>query len=135
MTTGSASNYGGGFGFPSGTVYPCIVLDYPESKMGALQITNHAGAGKTEYIPSGLTDNGEFSLSILGQHGTYGTLKTAQAAKTVNVCCLTNPLDSLVFSGMITSVKEEAADAQNPDAVKLTVSVQPTGDITIANTP
>lgn len=135
LTTGSASNYGGSFGFPSGTVYPCLVLDYPELKMDAIQITNHASGGNTEYIPSGLQDVGEFSLSILGQHGTYGTLKTAQVNKTVNVCCLTNPLDSMVFSGMLTSVKEEAADAQSPDAVKLTITVRPTGGITIANTP
>ncbi len=135
LTTGTASNYGGNFGFPSGTVYPCMVLDYPEVKMAAVDITNHQGGGVTEYIPSGLTDVGEFTLSILGQHGTFNTLKTAQAAKTVNVCSLTNPLDSMVFSGMITSVKEEAADAKAPDAVKLAVTVRPTGNITIANTP
>jgi hypothetical protein len=135
MTTGSASNYGGSFGFPSGTAYPCLVIDYPELKMAAVDITNHAGGGVTEYIPSGLLDVGEFTLSILGQHGTYGTLKAAQVAKTVNVCSLTNPLDSMVFSGMLTSIKEEPADAKSPDAVKLTVTVRPTGNITIANTP
>lgn len=135
MTTGTMSNYGGSFGFPSGTTYPCMVLDYPEMKMDAVDITNHASGGFTEYIPSGLLDAGEFTLSILAQHGTFATFKTAQTNKTVNVCCLTNPIDSMVFSGFLTSVKEESADATSPDAVKLTVNVRPTGAVTVANTP
>ena len=135
LTTGTMSNYGGSFGFPSGTAYPAMVLDYPELKMDAVTITNHAGGGVTEYVPSGLLDVGEFSMEILGQHGTFNTFKTAQVNKTVNVCCLTNPIDSMVFSGFITSAKEGSADASSPDAVKIALTVRPTGNITIANTP
>lgn len=135
MTTGTSSDYGGTFQFPSGTAYPSMVLDYPELTMAGVEITNHAGGGVTEYVPSGLLDVGEFALSILGQHGTLNTLKTAQVAKTVALCVLTNPIDTMLFNGMLTSVKEEAADATSPDAVRITLSVRPTGAITISNTP
>jgi hypothetical protein len=134
-TTGTYTNYGGTFGFPSGTNYPAQVLDYPELTEAALDITNHASGGVDEAIPSGLVSSGEFTIAILAQHGTYATLKTAMTNKTVNTCHLSNPIDSYVFQGFITSLKEEQADATNPDAVKITLNVKPTGGITIADTP
>jgi hypothetical protein len=135
MTTGTYTNYGGAFGFPSGTYYPAQVLDYPELTEKSLDITNHASGGEDEAIPSGLIVSGEFTIAILAQHGTLGTLKTAMTNKTINTCHLTNPIDSYVFKGFLTSVKEEAADATNPDAVKITLKVKPTGGVTIADTP
>ena len=134
-TTGTSSNYGSNFQFPSGTTYPAQVLDFPTSHMGVVSTTNHAGGGVTEYIPNGLLDISEFNLILLGQHGTMNTLKTAQVAKTVALCVLSDPIDTLLFNGMIMDVGKESADADNPTASRIPVTVRPTGGITISNTP
>lgn len=133
LTTGTYSNYGGQFHFPSGTVLaPMMVLDYPQISMGERNVTNHANGGYEERVPNGLNVAGDFTLSLLETPGVLVTLDTARAAKTVNVCYLKDPVNGMVFSGWIKSVKKEAADATKPDSGKLTVVVTPVGQITIA---
>ena len=132
MTTGTSTDYGSTFQFASGTVYPALVVEFPSLDMKEIDITNHGGGGSDEAVPSGLTVAGPFTLEILGQHGTFSTLKALQVAKTVGSCLLTNPITTYTFSGMITGLKEGKADAQKPDAVKLTVTVKSTGLITVS---
>lgn len=132
ITTGTYSNYGGEFHFPSGTVIsPCQVLDYPELSMGERNTTNHGSGGWEERRPNGLNAAGDFTLSLLETPGVFGTLNTARAAKTENVCYLKDPVNGLLFTGWIKSIKKEAADAQSPDSGKLTVVVTPVGTVTL----
>jgi len=133
LTTGTFTNFGGAFHFPSGTVIsPCQVLDYPLISMGEREITNHANGGVQERVPNGLLALGDFTLSVLNTPGVLSTLETACANKTVNTCYLTDPIGGMLFSGWIKSIKKEAADATKPDSSKLTVVVTPTGGITIS---
>ena len=132
LTTGTYSNYGGEFHFPSGTVIsPMQVLDYPEMSMGERNITNHAGGGVEERVPNGLFAAGDFTLSLLETPNVLSTLKTAQVNKTQNVCYLKDPVNGMLFTGWIKSLKKENADAQTPDSGKITVVVTPVGAITI----
>lgn len=127
MTTGSYSNYASVFQFPSGTAYAALVVDYPEVKTGAIEITNNQSSGVREYIYDGLVGLTEFTISLLGMPGIFATFKGHETSKTIGLCVLTDPVETHLFSGLITSVKKEKADQQNPDATKITITVQPTG--------
>lgn len=132
MTT-AFTNYGSTFTFSGSSIGACLVVDHPEIKEGALKSTNHAGGGVREYLPDGLIGLGEFTLSIIVASGVLSTIKTAMAAKTIAACVITNPAsETVTCSGFYTSIKEEAADAQSPDIIKATVTIQPTGAITFS---
>lgn len=133
MTTGTYHNYGGTFAFPSGTAYPCQVKDYPDFQAPAINITNDQSNGKGEFIPSPLVTPTPFTVMILGRQGTYAALKSHETNKTVGCVVVTDSFESLVGDGMVTNVKKEPADQKTPDAVKISVTIQPTGDWNIAN--
>lgn len=134
LTTGTASNYGSQFHFPSGTVIaPAQVIDFPELAMGERNTTNHGSGGFEERRPNGLTAAGDFTLSILSTPNQLTTLYTDMKAKTERVCFLKNPSYGYLFTGWIKSIKEEQADAKSPDNTMATIVVTPAGEITLAN--
>jgi hypothetical protein len=132
LTTGTASQYGSEFHFPTGTViYAAQVLGVPEISEGERNITNHGNGGFEERAPNGLLSAGDFTLSILATPG-HLALHTAQAAKTENVCFIKGKVFTYLFTGWIKSIKEEDADATSPDSSMLTVVVTPRGQVTVA---
>jgi hypothetical protein len=50
-------------------------------------------------------------------------------AKTTGTIIVANPLDSFSGTGFFVSIKEEAADAQSPDAVRASVVMAFTGTL------
>jgi hypothetical protein len=132
LTTGTISNYGEEFHFPSGTIiYAVQVIGKPEYAMGERNITNHGNGGYEERAPNGLLAASDFTLSLIATPGNV-SLITDQAAKTERVCYIKGKQFGYLFTGWIKSVKEEDADASSPDSVKLTVVVTPRGQLTIA---
>ena len=133
LTTGTASNYGSEFHFPSGTIiYAAQVIGFPEIAMGERNITNHGNGGVDERAPNGLVSASDFTLALLNEVGNT-SLQTDRNAGTERVCFIKGKVNTYLFTGWIKSVKEEDADASSPDSSKLTVVVTPRGGITIGN--
>ena len=132
MTTAATSNYGSTLTFGGVTIGACMVIDFPELTTDKMEITNHAGGGVREYIPSGLIGLGDITLSVIAASGVVSALKTYMVNKTVNTAVVANGQDTMTFSAFFTSVKPEAADATSPDANKVTVVLSPTGGLTLS---
>lgn len=130
-TTGTYSNYGSVFHFPSGTAYAAVVLDYPEVKEDAIEITNNTSGNVSEFIYSNLVRLSPFSISLLGRPGIYSTFRTHQTNRTIGSCVLSDAVETYTFQGLITNVKHEPSDQQKPDAAKITITVQPTGGMSV----
>jgi hypothetical protein len=128
----ATSDYGATYTFNSSSIGELLNVDYPEVATDAVETTNHGSGGVREYIPSGLLGVGQFTLLILAASGTLGTLDTAIDNKTVANSVIANGVDTLTFSSFIVSYQLESADAQSPDADRITVVVQPTGAITLS---
>lgn len=129
----ASTNYASTFTKGGTSIGKCIVIDFPELSTEKINITNHSSGGKTQYIPSKLIDAKDITLSLLVDSGSeFSALNTDMEAGTVSQCVVSNPQDTMTFSGWIESLKEESADAQNPDAVKLTAVIVVTGGVTIS---
>jgi hypothetical protein len=128
----ATTNYGATYTFNGSSIGDCYVIDFPEISTGVINTTNHASGGVAEAIPSGVLTLGQITLSVEDAASVLSTLDTAIDNKTIANSVLGNGINTLTFSSFIVSVKPEAADAQSPDADKLTVVVQPTGAITIS---
>lgn len=126
-TTGSYSNYGSVFQYPSGTAYSALVVDYPEFTEDALEITNNQSGGKDEYIYSGLVKRSAQTISILGTPGIYATLKGYQTNKTISCAVVSDSLETETGNALLKSVKKEPADQQSPSPTKITIVLQWTG--------
>lgn len=131
LTTGTASQYGSEFHWPTGTaIYAAQVIGFPEIAMGERNITNHGNGGREERVPNGLVAAGDFTVQILTTPGNT-SLHTDRTAGTERVCFLKGKVHTYIFTGWIKSIKEEDADGQSPDSSKLTVVVTPHGEITV----
>lgn len=127
MTTGTYSNYGSVFQYPSGTAYPALVVDYPEFTEEALEITNNKSGGVDEFIYAGLVKRSPQTISILATPGVYATLKGYQTAKTISCAVVSDSLETETGNALLTNVKKEPADQQNPSATKITLTLKWTG--------
>jgi hypothetical protein len=127
------TNYASTFTKGGTSMGKCIVIDFPELSTDKIQTTNHASGGRREYIPSKLIDASDITLSLLVDTGTeLVNINNELVAGTISQCVVSNPQDTMTFSGWIQSAKEESADAQNPDAVKLTAVIVVTGGVLIS---
>lgn len=125
----ASSNYGATFTKGGASIGNCMVIDFPEIKMDAVESTNHASGGNREFIPSMLYGLGEITLSVIVASGVVDAMFTELAAGTVSACVVANSQDTMTFDGFYTSIKPESADATSPDVDKVTVVIQPTADI------
>ena len=123
------SNYGSTWTF-NAVSYKVIVTGFPEVTTDEIDTTHHASGGFAESIPSGLLRVGNITMEVLEESGNYSTLQTAMTNKTVANSVIENNLTTLTGSSYIKSVKMEDADAQSPDANKLTVVLAMTGTLT-----
>ncbi len=127
------SNYGSTFTKGGTTIGKCLVIDFPEISTQKINTTNHASGGRTEYIPSKLIDASDITVSILAETGKAISVFNEMAAQTISTCVITdNGVNTLTFSGWYQSVKEEPADAQSPDADKLTCVIVVTGGVLLS---
>jgi hypothetical protein len=123
------SNYGSTWTF-NGASYKCIVTGFPELTTDEIDTTNHSSGGYAESIPSGLIRVGNITMAVLEESGNFSTLQTAMVNKTVANSVIENNLTTLTGSSYVKSVKQEDADAQSPDANKMTVVLAMTGTLT-----
>lgn len=126
----ATTNYGSTFTFNSVTIGKCIVIGFPEFATEGPDTTNHSSGGWGESIPSGLIRVGDLTMSVLNEAGVYLAIRTLMVNKTIGPSVIANGVDTITGQSWIKSVKLEDADAQSPDANKLTVVVAPTGSWT-----
>lgn len=126
------SNYGSTFTKGGSTIGKCTVIGFPELSTEKINVTNHASGGKTQYIPSKVIDAGDITLAVLAETTELSGMYTDMENESIEQCVISNPVDTFTFSGWYQSIKEEDADAQNPDAVKLTVVLAVTGGVVIS---
>jgi hypothetical protein len=122
----ATSNYGSTWTFNSES-YKCIVTGFPEISTDEIDTTNHSSGAYAEAIPSGLIRVGNFTLELLEESGNLLALRNHVASKTVATSIIENNLTTLTGSSFIKSVAVGEADAQSPDANKVTVVVACTG--------
>lgn len=123
----ATTNYGSTFTFNSTTIGKCIVVGFPEFATAEADITNHSSGGFGESIPNGLIRIGDLTMSLLDETGVYLALRTFMVNKTIATAIISNGVDTITGSAWVKSVKLEDADAQSPDANKLTVVLACTG--------
>lgn len=126
----ATTNYGSTFTFNATTIGKCIVIGFPEFATAEADTTNHSSGGFGESIPNGLIRIGDLSMEVLNEAGVYLALRTLMVNKTVATAIIANGVDTITGSAWVKSVKLEDADAQSPDANKLTVVLACTGSWT-----
>lgn len=126
----ASTNYGSTFTFNATSIGKCIVIGFPELATEGADTTNHSSGGFGESIPNGLIRISDLTMSVLNEAGAYLALRTLMVNKTVATAVIGNGVDTLTGSAFVTSVKLEDADAQSPDANKLTVVLACTGSWT-----
>lgn len=127
------SNYGGTFTKGALTLN-CDVLDYPELSVVNLDATTHGDAGVEQRIPGKKVSLSTFTLSVPVISGLMSSIDTDIDAGTIGACVLElGDMIRFTFSGFYVSYKPEAADANSEDIAKMSVVIQPTGGITIAD--
>jgi len=127
------TNYGATLTKGGNSIGDCIVIDFTELKTNKVQVTSHNSNGKREWIPDGLIGLEDITLSVIVASGILPAMYAEMEAGTKSECVITDNVDSMTFDGFYTSLKKEAADAQNPDVIKVTVVLSPTGDIDIVS--
>lgn len=133
-STGTSSNYGSLFAFPSGTsLYAVQVIGFPEIAMGERNFTNHGSAGFEQRGPNGLVAVGDFTLQMISTPSALLTLKTDMTAGTLRSGHLKNPVYQYTFDCWIKSIKEEDADSTSPDTTMATIVVTPVGSFGMNN--
>jgi hypothetical protein len=126
------SDYGSTITKGGVTVGRCIIVDFPELATDKINTTNHASGGWSEGIPSGLINAGDITLMVLIEGALVSTVIAEMLAKTVSEVVITNEADTFTFDGFYLSMKPESADAQSPNALRASVVITPTGEISIS---
>ena len=128
------SDYGSTITKGGQAVGKCIVIDFPEISTDKIPTTHHGSGGWGEKIPSGLLNQGDVSLMVLLETGVFDGIVDEMLAKTVDEVVISNEINTMSFSGFYLTAKQEAADAQAPNAVRASVVIAATGAIAINTT-
>lgn len=109
-------------------------LDLPKVSTESVEITNHAGGGVREYIPSGLLNFENFTATILASESAYSTVKTDIDAGTFATYTIDFTTGSGItdwsFSCYPVSIELSSADATSPDKLEMIVEFAISGDVT-----
>lgn len=128
----SATNYGSLLKKSGVAVGKCMVVDFPEVTVSNIDGTNHQSGGVEERFPGGLRRTGEFTVALVVESGIMEAISADLVAKTIAPFTLTaGAVAQFTFSGFYTGYKPEPADVGSEDIVKASVTIQPTGAITI----
>lgn len=125
------SDYGSTITKGGVTIGKCIVIDWPELSTDKINTTNHASAGWSEGIPSGLITSGDITLMVLVEGVLYEGVIAEMEAKTISPVVITDTVNTLTGNGFYQSIKKEAQDAQSPNAVRASVVVTFTGELSV----
>ena len=127
------TNYGTLLKRESVTIAGVVSIDPPELENESVEVTNHGSGGFREYISGGLKGAGEFSCGLNYVQTAVSGIYNDFSSGTVGEYSITFP-NNIVwsFDALVTKYKAESADAQSPEALQLTVTFQPTGEISLA---
>ena len=142
MGTGAKTAFGtkiyvGGTGTPKtggALVEEVTTITLPEQVAEAINATSHDSAAG-EYIPPGIVLNGQVTAEMLykaatGQELVRANLNVAATQYYINLAGGQNQ-KQLDFLAFCTNWAWGAADAQGPDAIKATATIQISGGITL----
>ena len=123
----ATTNYGSTFTFNGVSLGKWIVIGFPEFATAEADTTNHSSGGFGESIPNGLIRMSDLTMSLLDETGVYLALRALMVNKTIATAIIANGVNTITGSAWVKSVKPEDADAQSPDANKLTIVMACTG--------
>lgn len=128
------SNYGVILKKGSTTIGALTNIDFPKVSTEAVEITNHAGGGVREHIPSGLLNFENFTATILASESAYSAIKTDIDAGTYSSYTIdyttASGLTDWVFSCYPVSIEISSADATSPDKLEMVIEFNISGDVT-----
>jgi hypothetical protein len=121
------TNYGTLIASGSVVIGEVTNIEPPEVQNPGVEATNHSSGGWREFIPSGLKELTEFSVTV--NYIVSGSALLAKVtAGTVSSYTITFPSTAAwTFNALITGFKPEAADAKSPDVLKAVLTFRPTG--------
>jgi len=112
------------------TVSPGNVLNITHPKLTHAAIQAAPVAGVRNFVPSKLYGYGEGSAAIECAAGVFEDLDDyAKGMAELDFVMADTDMTS-TFEGIITGLEKAPYNAQTPDIIKCTVTVQPTGDVT-----
>jgi len=107
-----------------------VSIDPPEFLSEAVESTNHSSNGYREFIAGGLAEVSEFKATVNFSKtvisGFYNDIKLGTLG---NYSIEFPDTDNTTwkFSAIVTSLKPNAMDAQNPETLQAEVGFQPSG--------
>ena len=115
-------------------------LSFPTVSTPAVETTNHSSAGVRTFISRGLTELGEFTITINATQTEMDILEVDRRAGTVDAYTIvyttvTGGLDDWDFSALVTEIAMQDSDAMSPDTLSLDVTFRPSGDLTMTAVP
>jgi hypothetical protein len=139
LSTGTVSNAGTEFSFPSGTViYGASVIGFPNVEGGEMDTTTHGsndGSGSVLFGQrefNNRLDAGNFTIGLKEVTG-HSSLYTDRDAGTQRTFHIKGKARQFVGVAWIKSIQPNDADSDNPDAAKLVVTLVPVGRVRSAN--
>lgn len=139
LSTGTVSNAGTEFYFPSGTaIYGAKVISFPNSEGGEIDTTTHGsndGSGNVIFGQrefSNRLDAGNFTIGLTEVTG-HSSLYTDRDAGTQRTFHIKGKARNFVGVAWIKSIQPNDADIDNPDAAKIIVTLVPVGRVRAAN--
>ncbi|GAP07126.1 hypothetical protein ATHL_01994 [Anaerolinea thermolimosa] len=130
----ATTNYGVVLSLNSTPIGEVVTIEPPEILNPALESTSHASGGYREFISSNLVEVGEFTATIhyTVASGVYNPLTKLTSGTADNYAISFPNGANWSFNALVTGVKVQEADAQNPDTLKAEITFRPTGTPTLS---
>ncbi len=117
----------------AGVTAKVINVEPPLLSVGTIETTNHSSANWREYIADTLKGGGAFKLTVEASAANVAQIAAVWAAfAAVAIVFTEKSMPAWSFSGLLTDFKYETANAQKPGEETVTITIQPTGAVTIA---
>lgn len=118
----ATDNYGVGLKKGTTSIGEIVKISVPEVSTEKKESTSHASSGKREFIPSGLLELSDFTVTINAISANLVTLYTDMKAKTVAAYTIDyttgSGLADWTFNAFPLSIKISEMDAQSPDVLR-----------------
>ena len=105
----------------------------PKISVGSIEKTNHSSGGWREYIADNLKGGGSFSVSMEVSGALVADVWDVwSAAEPVAIVFTEQACPAWSFDGLLTTFDLGTADASKPNEEIVILTIQPTGEITVA---
>lgn len=128
--TSAITSFGTSLKRNGSTLAEVVSVDAPDYTQPAVEATNHSSSGVREFVSGMLAEMSEFKATLNLLSASITTLVGDLTAGSVIAYSIVFPdTTAQTFSAIVTGIKPLAADAQNPDALKMEVTFRPTGTL------